>query len=93
MDNWQAIDFTIQMTGYFFYVIVKPYDLIDKALDSSRDRSLIPRVVTYDLAKPSNWTRDHYVVTLLHFTKQPNNNKYIFYRIDLINKRLPFCYL
>ena len=42
------------MTGYFFYVIVKPYDLMDKALDSSRDRSLTPRVVTYDLAKPSN---------------------------------------
>ena len=50
MDGWQMIYFTIWMTGYFFYEILKPYDPMDKVFGSLRDYGLIPRVVTYDLA-------------------------------------------
>ena len=61
-DSWQTIHFTIRLTGYFFNVIVKPRGLMGKAPDSLRYRSLIPHVVTYDLAKSSKRKRDPYVV-------------------------------
>ena len=70
-DSRQTIHFKIRLTGYLFYVIVKPYGLTDdKALDSLRDCSSIPHVVTYDLAdkftKQSTFT---VFVLILYFTK------------------------
>ena len=70
-DSRQTIHFTIRLTGYLFYVIVKPYGLTDdKSLDSLRDCSSIPHVVTYDLAnrftKQSTFT---VFVLILYFTK------------------------
>ena len=70
-DSRQTIHFTIRLTGYLFYIIVKPYGLTDdKALDSLRDCGSIPHVVTYDLANKftEQWTFTIFFL-VLYFTK------------------------
>ena len=80
--SWQTIHFTIQLTGYFFHVIVKLYGLIDKALNSSRDCGSILHVVMYDLANKKTiflfFLFNKYLITIYIFkTSMPYRSKKI----------------
>ena len=49
--------------------------------------------VGFSLIIVPNKRPSRFYFLMLHFTKQPNSSKYIFYWTNLINRRFLFCYL